>query len=461
MRLTVRKKIVIIGLLLLLFGFVLLETFGQAVIRKQCENKEVNEMYEAANYLGSRYSAKKGSLPQGELEMVAFTKNVEIEIIDNDGNVRKEVGMTTHAKHVPDFNPADGKNAAYMIGNFYETYDEEMISVYAPLIVNVEADGYVVLHCSMKKIQSLADEEMSSARAAFLLMAILIVCGIVLLDFVIVRPLKEARHAGKEYAGGNMTYEHHVKSKDEIGDIAHTASDLAHQLNTAAEDQKQFLANISHDFRSPLTSIQGYLGAIQDGTIEKENQDKYIDIVLNETTRLNKLANGLLDITQYEKGVILNKTEFDLHELIRKTVATFEGTATERGIVFDLIFETENQDVYADKGRIEQVIYNLADNALKFSKKNSTIDISTHLRGEKVFVSVKDRGIGIPKKDLGKIWNRFYKSDLSRGKDKKGTGLGLSIVREIIQAHKENIDVISTEGVGTEFVFSLPESADA
>ena len=112
--------------------------------------------------------------------------------------------------------------------------------------------------------------------------------------------------------------------------------------------------------------------------------------------------------------------------------------------------------VYADLGKIQQVLYNLIDNAIKFSHPDSTIYIQTRIKNEKIFVSVKDTGIGIPKDSVKKVFDRFYKSDLSRGKDKKGTGLGLAIVKEIIQAHGENIDVVSTEGVGSEFIFSLP-----
>ena len=116
--------------------------------------------------------------------------------------------------------------------------------------------------------------------------------------------------------------------------------------------------------------------------------------------------------------------------------------------------------VYADLGKIQQVMYNLIDNAIKFSHHDSTIYIQASGKYEKIFISVKDTGIGIPKDSIKKIWERFYKSDLSRGKDKKGTGLGLAIVKEIIQSHGENIDVVSTEGVGTEFIFSLPKATN-
>ena len=137
---------------------------------------------------------------------------------------------------------------------------------------------------------------------------------------------------------------------------------------------------------------------------------------------------------------------------------SFEPSCKSKNLTIDLILVDEKMNVEADMGKIQQVLYNLIDNATKFSHSDSTIKIETHVKNEKVFVSVKDYGIGIPDDSIKKIWERFYKTDLSRGKDKKGTGLGLAIVKEIIQAHKEHINVISTEGVGTEFIFSLPLS---
>ena len=246
-----------------------------------------------------------------------------------------------------------------------------------------------------------------------------------------------------------------MKNRDEIGDLAKASEEIARQLNSAGDDQHRFLANISHDFRSPLTSIRGYIAAMQDGTIPAEMQGRYFDIVLNETDRLTKLANGLLDITQVEKGFILERSAFDINDLIRDVLPTFEGDVAEKEIEFNVTFEEEHCLVNADRTRIQQVLYNLIDNAIKFSGPRSSIDISTTLHGDRVHVSVRDHGIGISRENLPKIWDRFYKTDTSRGRDKKGTGLGLSIVREIIQAHRENIDVISTPGIGTEFIFTL------
>ena len=152
---------------------------------------------------------------------------------------------------------------------------------------------------------------------------------------------------------------------------------------------------------------------------------------------------------------MLDITSFDINKVIRNVAAAFEGICRSRKIVIELEFAAMETFVDADMSRIQQVLYNLTDNAIKFSNSDSRIEIETEEKGNKVLIRVRDHGIGIPKDSVKRVWERFYKADSSRGKDKKGTGLGLSIVKEVISAHDENISVISTEGVGTEFTFSL------
>ena len=254
-----------------------------------------------------------------------------------------------------------------------------------------------------------------------------------------------------------MNYDLSIDSDDELGYLGGALSYMAHKVATAEEDQKKFIANVSHDFRSPLTSIKGYLEAMIDGTIPEQMHEKYLKVVLNETERLTKLTNGLLTLNNLNMtGMVLEKSIFDINQVIKSVVESFEGTLFKKKISVDLVLTGERLSVEADMSKIQQVLYNLMDNAIKFSHDDSTIKIETTQKHNKVFVSVKDSGIGIPKESLKLIWDRFYKTDLSRGKDKKGTGLGLAITKEIIKAHKENINVISTEGVGTEFIFSLP-----
>ena len=297
-------------------------------------------------------------------------------------------------------------------------------------------------------------------RNTYIVILIIYVLSFIILlgvHFLIYRPLVKITNAAKQYASGNLDVVIPVNTQDEIGYLSASLNYMSSQLKDMEDYQKNFVANVSHDFRSPLTSIKGYVEAMADGTIPPEMQGKYLNIILFETERLTDLTRDLLTLNEFDtKDLLLDKTDFDIHEVIRNTAASFEGTCTAKKISIELLLATRTLYVHADRHKIQQVLYNLLDNAIKFSNPESTITIETTPRGDKVYTSVKDYGIGIPKSSINKIWERFYKSDLSRGKDKKGTGLGLSIVKEIIQAHNENINVISTEGVGTEFIFSLP-----
>ena len=178
-------------------------------------------------------------------------------------------------------------------------------------------------------------------------------------------------------------------------------------------------------------SIKGYIEAIKDGTIPIEMQDKYLDVIIFETERLTKLTTNLLDLNSFEEnGIILYRSEFDINQMIRQIAMSFEGTFKKKKLMLNLIFSKKEEFVYADMEKIQQVLYNLMDNAIKFSNQNSFIQIVTEEKGNTVVITVKDNGIGIPKDCVDKIWDRFYKTDMSRGKDKKGTGLGLSIVKD-------------------------------
>ena len=188
-------------------------------------------------------------------------------------------------------------------------------------------------------------------------------------------------------------------------------------------------------------------------------QERYLKIIAFESERLEKLTRSLLTLNELDmKKRMMHIQRFDINDTIKNTAATFEVICTSRQIRLELLLSGHELYVRADMEQIQQVLYNLLDNAIKFSNDNSSVQIETTVKSGKVFVSVKDYGTGIPKESLGKIWDRFYKIDASRGKDRKGTGLGLSIVKEIINAHNQNIDVISTEGVGTEFIFTLEKT---
>ena len=359
---------------------------------------------------------------------------------------------------VADFNPAESGSDQYQIGDYHGYFNEDVITVIAPVIYDYAPKGYLLIHKNMDDITELHDILMHSA---YITLAVIFVLSFVILlafQFFVYRPLSKITEAAKQYASGNLEYEIPVNTEDEMGYLSASLNYMSSQLRDMEDYQKKFVANVSHDFRSPLTSIKGYVEAMADGTIPPEMQEKYLKIILFETERLTDLTQDLLTLNEFDtKNLLLNKVPFDIHEVIKNVAASFEGVCTQKKISIELVFATKHLEVVADRRKIQQVLYNLLDNAIKFSDLDSVITIETTERGDKVYTSVKDYGIGIPRKSLNKIWERFYKTDLSRGKDKKGTGLGLAIVKEIIQSHDENINVVSTEGVGTEFIFSLPK----
>lgn len=464
---SLRQKMIGAYLIFALLGFAVIAIFSSALMRRHTINQYASQLYNEATALADRCSdTYQGTSLDNDslyprLETVAACHGAEVWIINKDGLISADSGHSREGTTITDFNPADRGNRLYMISSFYGTFSDDVLTVSAPITGNMVTYGYVLIH---KPMASILNEAYGYLNVVYITGLVLFILSFIIMIVVVravIRPLREINYAAKQYAEGNLKYNIPIHSHDEIGYLAGTLNYMSDEINDMEEYQKNFIANISHDFRSPLTSIKGYLEAILDGTIPPELYQKYLGIVISETKRLTKLTESMLTLNSMDSGKnTLNRTNFDINRTIKDTAASFEGTCSAKGITFDLTFSNEIQMVWADYGKIQQVIYNLIDNAIKFSHENSVIYITAAEKNEKIFVSVKDTGIGIPKKSIPKIWERFYKSDLSRGKDKKGTGLGLAIVKEIIQAHGENIDCISTEGVGSEFIFSLSKAKD-
>ncbi|MDR2889196.1 MAG: GHKL domain-containing protein, partial [Lachnospiraceae bacterium] len=372
-------------------------------------------------------------------------------ILDSRSPVNVENEIT-----VADFDPAIIGDSYYTEGSFFEYFEEDQLSVMAPIASNFRVRGYVVMHYPMSFLSLSTD---SLLNISYLMLVVLFLLSLIILIFfteMVYLPLRKITVATEQYAAGNMHYEFQVDSEDEMGYLAASLSYMASEIARAEDDQKKFVANVSHDFRSPLTSIKGYLEAMIDGTISGSDYEKYLVVLLNDTERLIKLTSSLLMLNNLNtRGILLDKSAFDINQTIRNIASSFEGTCRKKKIAIELVL-TDDVYVKGDNGKIQQVLYNLLDNAIKFSHNDSIIKIETTEKRNKVFISVKDSGVGIPKAELKFIFDRFFKSDSSRGRDKRGTGLGLAIVKEIIHSHGEHINVISTEGVGTEFIFSLP-----
>ena len=457
----------IFGYLVFAFaGFLTIAIFSARLTYRYQIRQNAEKLYDEAVLMADTYTSSFNSINDieqtvsAQIRLVAQFLDAEIWIMDDDGLIILDSDSRHTGHSIEQFAPADSPDT-YTVGNYYGTFAEDMLTVSAPIVQRYRTTGYLVIHMPMRNVLRYSD---GFPNIVYLTGAVLFLISLVFLFLfhrAVYRPLKKITRGAMEYADGNLDYHIDIDNvQDEMGYLANTLNYMSSELFKLEDYQKSFIANVSHDFRSPLTSIKGYLEAILDGTIPPEMHEKYLHRVISETERLNKLTEGMLTLNSLDSKGFLRRSNFDINRTIKETCAANEGICEQKGISFELTFAEETEMVYADYSKIQQVLYNLIDNAIKFSDPNSTIFIRTTLRQKKVFVSVKDTGCGIPKESLKKIWERFFKSDTSRGKDKKGTGLGLSIVKEIIQAHGENIDVISTEKVGTEFIFSLPTAKE-
>ncbi len=463
---TLYLKFILAYVIFGIFGFIIITTFVPSMTSEHLIRERASALYSEAALIADTYASglytNDISLEtvKTQLDTLSVYLNSTIGIINPSGRMVLSTDSPLNVEDVviiEDFDPTITAGSYYNVGNFFDSYEEDMLNIIAPITSEYKVKGYLVIHTSMTDIEKSCN---SLLNISYITLVILFLLSLIILIFfteIVYVPLKKITYATEQYASGNMHYEFQVESDDEIGYLAACLNYMASEIARSEDDQKKFVANVSHDFRSPLTSIRGYLDAMLDGTIPPELHEKYLRIVLNETERLTKLTNSLLTLNNLNtRGMLLDKSDFDINRIIRNTAASFEGTCRKKTIAIELLLTGDTMFVTADMGKIQQVLYNLLDNAIKFSHHDSVIRIETSEKKNKLFVSVKDSGIGIPKEDLKFIWERFYKSDASRGKDKKGTGLGLSIVKEIIASHGEHINVISTEGVGTEFIFSLP-----
>ncbi len=356
-------------------------------------------------------------------------------------------------------------------GNFYGLYSGDIIAVNIPVkldqlnlfreVVSQEQKGSLILLASVSQINEMMRNIYSIVLIPCLVIIVIAFVFLAVVSRKVLTPVKKLSVVANEYSKGNLDVRTGITSNDEIGQLAQSMEYMADELTKLEDYRRDFVSNISHDFRSPLTSIKGYIEAMKDGTIPPERQARYLDIVLNETQRLTKLTQGLLDLNNLESyGPYVKMTAFDIIDVINKTLNTFEIKCIEKGVAIYLNNHASETMVMADKTKIQQVIYNLIDNALKFTPegKHIYVTVTDKEKDDKLHISIRDEGMGMDEETQKKIFIRFYKGDTSRGKDKTGSGIGLAITKEIIKAHHEVITVTSKVDEGTEFVFTLSKA---
>jgi len=277
-------------------------------------------------------------------------------------------------------------------------------------------------------------------------------------------PLREMRHAVKDFAGGQFERRVVVQGKDEIAELGIAFNQMAQSLENLDKTRSSFMANVSHDLRSPMTTIAGFIDAIRDGVIPPEKHDYYLGVISGEVHRLSRLVSSLLDVTRIEAGERkFVMAPFDICEMGRQILISFEQQIEAKQLAVEFVCDEDSMTVLADHDAIYQIFYNICDNAVKFSRDAGILRVSICRsesdRKNKILISVYNQGQGIAPEDIPMVFERFYKGDKSRGLDRRGTGLGMYIAKTIVTAHGEDIWVTSAQGKDCQFTFTLKETA--
>ena len=352
------------------------------------------------------------------------------------------------------------KNSEYSMEKLDGMYDETHIVVSDKIEANGETIGYVF--ATEPIVEGFRPFIVGMLRL-FLFAAIITIAltSTVVYGFTysMTRPLHEMSKLVKSYANGDFSKRVMVTNNDELGELAHGLNSMAKSLATLESSRRSFVANVSHELKTPMTTIGGFIDGILDGTIPPEKQDYYLGIVSDEVKRLSRLVISMLNLSKIEAGELtLNAHSFDISHMIFNILITFEQRIDKKHIMIEGLENLQNIYVEADEDLIHQVIYNLVDNAVKFTDDGGSICVSVAQESDRIIAGIRNTGEGIPSDEVARIFERFYKVDKSRSEDVKGAGLGLYLTKSIVEMHGGQIAARSKQGEYTEFIFWIPKN---
>jgi signal transduction histidine kinase len=484
---TIFHKMILIFIVALFLCFNLTAILFNASLNRYV----INQRSEVLNIYGERICSALGILVdnrmdaassiifQNMLEVVANNTSSLIWIVDDMGNIlaysripaqftkKLQINHGIYQLTNPKQYAMSGLDGSINeTGNFYGLFEEtgmQWLTVKIPfsfpnVIINERTfQGNVMLHTPIPEIKKTGSAIINLFLPSITISLVVSLFFLYFLSKRITSPLKQMTEAARKISSGDWQNRLTYKGNDEVAILAESFNHMIETLENLEKMRRDFVANISHELRTPMTSINGFIEGILDGTIPEDRQKEYLAIVKDEVKRLQRLVSDMLDIARMEAGETkLNITVFDICEIVRISVIQLQQYLEEKDINFRANFEQEVMIVKADRDAIQRVLINLLHNAVKFTPRGGQISVSiTGSRG-KAEITVSDTGVGIPAEDLPFIFDRFHKGDKSRGRDKTSVGLGLYIVKNIIKAHNEEINVNSEINKGTSFIFSLP-----
>lgn len=341
---------------------------------------------------------------------------------------------------------------------FSDLYNEQAYTVGLPLVIDSATVGNIFIACSSQSLQTYQTRMIQIVIISCLIILILSCIIVFIFTANIVKPLKQMAIIAKQYGRGDFSQKLEVKGKNEIVQLAQAMNAMGNNLAFIEQSRHNFIANISHELKTPMTSISGFIDGILDGTIPQNQQEHYLTIVSEEIKRLSRLVHTMLNLSKYETGDLTMKfVPCNLMQCLAQVVFAFENAINRKGIKIKGLEQTDIW-IYADQDLIHQVLFNLVENAIKFTDEGGIISFSWTKESTETTLNIRNTGNGLSQEEMNKIFERFYKTDTSRGLDKSGVGLGLNIVKTIVHLHNGNIAVHSEQGKYTEFGVTLPSS---
>ncbi len=463
------KKLLLIYIVVMVSGFILLSI----TLNYAFKGYFIQEKTKSLQRYAKQFESIIGAYPTGALTADLFAEELHklegysegnVWIVSGDGNLiynpqKKEL---SDIKNEIDFIEVGRVLAGEEIVHqtrYSALENQTYLTLITPISLKREVAYALYLNAGLPEIEKSIRE---INRYAFISLILSIVLASVMIFFItenIRRDIKKLGVMLKHISKGNFDFKSNENRVDELGELSNGIQAMALELKNAEEIRRKFISDLSHDFRSPLTSIKGYTKGILDGTIPPEKWEKYLNVVYDESDRLGKLANDILDLSKMQSGELpLGKVDFDMHQLLLNVLDRFEGRLKEKNVEVVLRLCERPGFVDGDPALIERVVHNLLDNAVKFVNEDGVLEVLTEVKERKLLIGIRNTGTHIPEDKLHLIWNRFSKLDDSRGVERKSSGLGLAIVKEILEAHSEKIDVYSNVYLGVMFVFSLTTS---
>lgn len=365
-------------------------------------------------------------------------------------------------KNIPEDVLQQAKSGEYIkIGTANGFFHQKKYTVATPIYKDKEKNnvwGITFVICDTATLNSSQTEILKVFLLVLIGTSIFAFLTTWLFAYKTVKPIEQMVKATQAFSVGNFSSRINVKSKDEIGTLAISFNSMADSLESSENVRRNFISNVSHELKTPMTTISGFVDGILDGTIPPDKEIHYLKIVSDETKRLSKLISTMLNVSCIDNGnVKLIKKPFDISKVVLNVLRSFEKNISDKSINMQCNDISPNLFVNADIDMIYQVIYNLVENAVKFTDENGYITASLTSYNEKIIFKLRNSCSGISSDDLPKIFDRFYKGDKSRSKNKNSMGLGLYLVKTITRLHNGEVFVSSSQGKYCEFTFELPQ----